>query len=167
MFALLSAVGAGLVSLVLIAFFIDILHWLFVPSVTIMVFVSAYFAFRRRVGEKGELTGKLISQIALEVGTLTHYYTFALYLPLFFLFGLSQELSSDTIVMYLFGIVAGGTVSFVMFVWVAVPMYIGVGYIQKKLEKELYFNDDKPDESLLNDDLAQSEIKVASRLELD
>lgn len=167
MFALLSAAVAGIVSIVLIAFFIDMLHWLFVPSVMIMVFISAYFAFGRRLKGRGELENKRIILTAFEVGTLTHFYTFALYLPLYFFFSHPEPMSADVIGRYIFGIFFGGGVSLCMFVWIAVPMYIGVGYIQKNFEKDLYFDDESFNDSLIDDDFILSEHKSAPKVELD
>ena len=167
MFALLSALAAGIVSYVLVIFFIEMLHWLFVPSVMIMVFISAYYAFRGQTRGNKDLTFKRIFWIAFEVGTRTHFYTFALYIPLYFFAfefdGFSAEIFGMWIGMTLFM----GLVSLVMFIWIAISMYIGVGYIQKSFEKVLDFDQHTIDDSILDDDSTQSEIKPSSRLKLD
>ena len=167
-FGLISALIAGLVSIVLLVVLsFDFLKWLFLPSVMLMVFVSAYYAFRRQMRGKGALTDTRVYKLAFEVGTMSHLYTFALYFPLYYFFYDFNGISFDMLGIYIGTVIFVTIFSLLMFVWIAVPMYIGVGYIQKNFEKELYFNDDKPDESLLNDDFAQSEIKAGSRLELD
>jgi hypothetical protein len=142
-FALLSALGAGIVATLMIVTFIDMLHWVFIPSVMIMVYISAYFAFRRQMRGRGELVGKKIFTIALEVGTLTHFYTFALYLPAYFFLFIQQEFSIETLSVYLYGVVVGGLVSLIAFVWIAVPLYAAVGYLLKSMEKNDFLHEDE------------------------
>ena len=156
-FALMSALAAGLISIIMRATFLEVFNWLFSPSVMIMVFISAFFAFRRQMRGKGALNGKRIYKIALEVGTISHFYTFALYFPLnFFVYDLSG-LSSEMFMSYIASTFVVGIISIILFVWIAVPMYMGVGHILKSLEKDIPFDLKIGDESLLDDVIATAD----------
>ncbi len=160
-FAFMAAIAAGLVSLLMISTFLEMLTPLFLPAVMIMVFLAARSAFRRRMKGEGALTGKTIFQIALEVGMVTHFYTFALYFPLhYFLIdfnGVSLEVFGTWIVLTL----VFGLISLIMFVWIAVPMYIGVGYLLKSMEDGQYDEPKILDESILDDGLLISDLDSA------
>ena len=157
-FALMSAGAAGLVSVALIYFFIDMLTWHFIPCVMVMVFISAYFAFRRRASGKGELTSRRITNVALEVGLLTHFYTFALYLPVMYFSQGSQAIDLELFGMWILFTGIAGLISLLMFVWIAVPIYMGIGHIQKALEKGQYGENRILDESILDDVLMSPKI---------
>ena len=151
-YALLSAGAAGLISFLMIATFLDMLTWVFLPAVMIMVFVSAYFAFRRQMRGRGALHGKKIFSIALEVGILSHFYTFALFFPLhYFVFDFSG-ISLEIVGTYLVATLVVGLISLVMFVWIAVPMYVGVGYLLKSMEGGKNDRQRAFDDSILDDD---------------
>ena len=137
-YALMSAAAAALVSFIMIATFLELFSWLFIPAVSIMVFISAYFAFRRQMRGKSALNRRRIIRLASEVGTVSHFYTFALFFPLDYLLSDYQNgLDSELVLMYLASIFIMGLISNIFFVWIAVPMYIGIGYIQKSIEKDL------------------------------
>lgn len=140
-YALMSAGAAGIVSIIMLATFLELFTWLFVPSVMIMVFVSAYFAFRRQMRGKGALNRDRIFKLAAEIGTLSHFYTFALYFPLNDLIYDYRGFNLDSAGIYLGSILIFGIVSIVFFVWIAVPMYVGVGHILKTVEKNVYLKD--------------------------
>lgn len=158
-FALMAALAAGFVSFVMIITFIDMLTLLFIPSVMIMVFLSARSAFRRQMKGHGTLTGKKIFPIAMEVGTLSHFYTFALYFPLNYFFEGFHELSLEIIGTYILLILVIGGISLLMFVWIAVPMYIGVGHLLKSMENGEYEDDKILNESILDDGLLRSDLE--------
>lgn len=155
-YALMSALAAGIVSAIMITTFIDMFSWLFIPSVMIMVFISAYYAFRRQMLGKGALNGKRILGLAAEVGTLTHFYTFALYFPLNYLIYDFRPFSADLAGIYVVSFLFIGFVSIIMFVWIAVPMYLGVGYLQQSMEKNLSIHD-HIDDKLILDSLSESD----------
>lgn len=135
LYALLSSLAAGLVSLILLVLFIDMFNYLFLLAVMTAVFTSAYFAFRRQTRYEKQLTGKRVLQLAFEVGTLSHFYTFALYFPLnYFLFEF-RGINLDLFGAYIGATLIVSFVSIIMFVWIAVPMYLGIGHIVKSMEK--------------------------------
>ncbi|MFK7784290.1 MAG: hypothetical protein AB8B56_04190 [Crocinitomicaceae bacterium] len=161
-FALLASLAAGLVSFLMITLFIDMLTLLFVPCVMIMVFLSARSAFRRQMKGFNVLTGRKIFGIAMEVGSVTHFYTFALYIPIaFFIDGGSLE-DPQIIGTYLFMTFILGIVSLVMFVWIAVPLYMGVGHLLKSIEGEDYHQRKALDDSLLDDGFLSSDLDAVS-----
>lgn len=139
-YALLSALAAGLIATCLIVFFIEMLNFLFIPSVVIAVFVSAYFAFRRQMRRKGELEVSRIFKLAFEVGTISHVYAFAIYLPAnFFLYDFNG-VDVAILFMYLGSTLVMSFFSILMFIWIAVPMYLGIGFLLKSIEKNGVFD---------------------------
>jgi len=161
-YALISSGLAGLVSVVLTGLFIDMLTLVFIPAVMIMVFVSAYFAFRRQMRNRGALAGRRIFHIALEVGTLSHFYTFALYFPLAYftdsLGSITSEMSLELVMSYVISALAGGLVSLIFFFWLSIPMYLGVGYIIKAMEGDEFPDSETLNESLLDDVIVETEV---------
>lgn len=160
-FALMAAVAAGIVSFIMITTFIDLLSLIFLPAVMIMVFVSAYFAFKRRMKNGRALTGRRIFNIALEVGTLSHFYTFALYLPLMYFTEGTPRFEPELIGTYIFATLILGFVSLIMFVWIAVPMYVGVGHILKAMEDGQYDQQRVQDEFILDDGLVETDMPTS------
>lgn len=159
-FGLISALIAGLVSIVLLVVFsFDFLKWLFLPSVMLMVFVSAYYAFRRQMRGKGALTDTRVYKLAFEVGTMSHLYTFALYFPLYYFFHDFNGISFEMLGIYIGTVIFVTFFSLLMFVWIAVPMYIGVGFFQKYLEKEIQFKSETNAESILDGILEHPEAE--------
>lgn len=152
-YALLCAIAGGLLSFLMISTFIEMFNYLFVLAVTIAVFASAYFAFRRQTRYEGELTGRRIFALAAEVGTLSHFYTFALYFPLYYFLydfgGVNVELLGTYFGMVLFM----GFVSIIMFVWIAVPLYLGVGHLVKSMESNLDISTHTFNDAILDDEL--------------
>lgn len=150
-YALMSALVAAIVSGIMLATFLDLFQWSFVPCVSIMVFISAYFAFRRQMRGKAALDRKRIFNLALEVGTVSHFYTFALYFPVDYLLSdYSNGLNGELVATFIAAVFGLGLISIIFFVWIAVPMYIGVGYIQKSVEKHLHADEHIEEESLLD-----------------
>jgi hypothetical protein len=158
LFALMASLAAGLVSFLLITFFIDMLNVLFIPTVMVVVFFAARSAFRRQMKGHIVLTGKKIFTIALEVGTLTHFYAFSLYLPLVFLVEDGTGLSAELIGGYLLITFIGGIASLVMFVWIAVPMYIGIGHLVRVILGEENNERKTLNDSLLDDGFLSSDL---------
>ncbi len=155
-FALMSALAAGFVSSIMLFTFFDFLSWLFLPSVMAMVFVSANFAFRRQMHGKGTLTGRRIFHLGLEVGSVSHFYTFAFYFPLQYFLTNFQGVNWEIVGAYFIITLVVSIVSVLMFVWIAVPMYVGVGYLLMYFEKDAYrenrvLNDDIIDDIVLTD----------------
>lgn len=141
-YALLSALAAGILGTLLINSIIEMLSWIFVPSVIIMVFFSAFFTFRRQMRGVGKLTARRIFLLSIEVGTLSHFYAFALYLPLnFFFVTQTGSLNPELLLAYLLATLVMGFVSILMFVWFAVPMYLGIGYLVKAAEESMTFDE--------------------------
>ncbi len=140
-YALLCAIVAGIVGTLMINSIIEMLSWVFVPSVIIMVFVTAYFAFRRQLRSEGKLTPRRIFLLSLEVGTVSHVCTFALYFPLnFFLLSQASSLNPELILAYIISTLVVSFVSVVMYIWVAVPLYLGIGYLVKSIEEPMTFD---------------------------
>lgn len=139
-YALLSAASAGLIASFLIAFFIEMLNFLFVPAVMVAVFLSAYFAFRRQMRGRGELVVSRIFKLALEVGTVSHAYAFAIYLPANFFLYEYHGMNAEIFFLYLFFTLAMSFFSILMFIWIAVPMYLGIGFLIREMEKNLTFD---------------------------
>lgn len=150
-YALMSGAAAAVVSSIMLSTFLDSFNWIFVPSVAIMVFISAYFAFRRQMRNKGALNGRRIFGIAFEVGTLSHFYTFALYFPLdYFINDFRNGVDGEIVAWYFASILIVGIISIIMFVWIAIPMYMGIGYIQKAMENDISTDMLIDDESILD-----------------
>lgn len=149
-YALLCAMAAGLVGTFLINFISTMLSWIFVLAVIIMVFVSAYFAFKRQMKRVGRLDGRRIFLLALEVGTLSHLYTFALYLPLNFFFVTERAMNPELILAYIAGVIVMSVVSIIMYIWIAVPMYLGIGYLLKAAEETMTFDEHNMDDPSLD-----------------
>lgn len=149
-YALLSALAAGIICSLLIAFFIEMLNYLFVPSVIIAVFLSAYFSFRRQMRRKGELVVRKIFTMSLEVGTVSHVYAFAIYLPLNFFMYEFQGINAEIFFMYFFFTLGLSFFSILMYIWVAVPLYVGVGFLLKKIEGNMTFDYEGIDSSMLD-----------------
>lgn len=139
-YALLSAASAGLIASFLIAFLIDMLNFLFVPSVILAVFLSAFFAFRRQMRGRGELETSRIFKLALEVGTVSHVYAFAIYLPFNFFLYEYHGMNAEIFFLYLFFTLAMSFFSILMYVWIAVPMYLGIGFLIRAIEKNVTFD---------------------------
>ena len=114
----------------------------------IVVFFAARSAFRRQMKVHGSLTGRKIFWIAAEVGTLTHFYAFALYLPIVFILNGGGSLSGELFGMYIVCALIAGFASLIMFVWIAIPMYAGIGYIVRMIEGE-----GRDQQKILNDSL--------------
>jgi hypothetical protein len=127
----------------------------------IMVFISAFFAFRRQIRGEGILTGTSIFLIALEVGTLTHFYTFALYLPLSYLVYPVSVFDGELFQVWIGLTLLMGLVSLIMFVWIAVPMHVAVGYVLKHIEKGMYDEPIVLDDTILDDTLLGSDLDTA------
>lgn len=161
-YALMAAIAAGLVSFLLIAVFIDMLTLAFVPCVMIMVFLAARSAFRRQTKGHGVLTGRKIFGIAMEVGSVTHFYTFALYVPVAFFLDGGTINDPRILGTYLLTTLILGFVSLIMFVWIAVPMYVGVGHLLKSIEGEDYNQRRTLNDSLLDDDLLSSDLDTVN-----
>lgn len=157
-FALMAAVAAGLVSFIMMITFLEFLTPLFLPAVMIMVFFSARSAFRRRMKNQGALDRKVIFSIALEVGTLSHYYTFALFFPLYYFIIDFQGLTLEMFGSYIGLTLMIGTLSLLAFVWIAVPMYVGVGHLLKSMEKGMFDEPLKYDDTILDDGLLRSDV---------
>ncbi|MDG1334411.1 MAG: hypothetical protein P8P74_18905 [Crocinitomicaceae bacterium] len=160
-FASMAAIAAGLVSFIMMVTFLDILTPIFLPAVMIMVFLSARSAFRRRMKNRGALTGKVIFSIALEVGTLSHYYTFALFFPLYYFIMDFNGITLEVFGSYVALTLMIGTISLLMFVWIAVPMYVGVGHLLKSMEKGALNEPLKYDDAILDDGLLTSDVDTA------
>jgi riboflavin transporter FmnP len=76
------------------------------------------------------------------VGTVSHLYTFALYLPLnFFLLFDPNELVPELIVGYFLATIVMSFFSILMYIWVAVPLYLGIGYLVKSIEESMIFDE--------------------------
>ncbi len=144
-YALLCAAAAGLVGTFLINFVSEMLTWIFVPSVIIMVFVSAYFAFKRQMKRGGRLDARRIFLLALEVGTLSHLYSFAIYLPLNFFLVSQGTMRPELVLTYVLSVIVMSIVSVIMYIWIAVPMYLGIGHLLKAAEETMTFDDHNMD----------------------
>lgn len=160
-YALFSAVGAGLFSFLLIVIFFSMLNWLFIPVVMLMVYLSAYFAFKRRASGKGELGARKIFSMALEVGTITHFTTFAVFLPINYFIFYYEGLTLDVFLSYISITLLIGFVSLILLGWLAVPMYIGIGYLIKSTEKDEDFSVHELNDSILDDDLSREQGREA------
>ena len=161
----MSALAAGVVSFVMIATFISMLEWIFIPSVMLMVFIAAYFSFRRQMRNHGELTSKRIFSIAMEVGTVTHFYTFAFYLPFNYFISYYQGISGEIVGGYLVLTLLFGISSLVAFVWIAVLMYMSIGHLLKSMEVGTVFTEHELDNSILDDEFAEPTGKQAFELD--
>lgn len=165
-YALLSAISAGILAAFMINTFIDLLTWIFVPSVMIMVFISAYFAFRRQMRGKGRLERRKLFQLAMEVGTVSHVYTFALYLPLnYFLVSQDRSLSPEVFAVYLGSILLFSFFSLIMFIWISVPLYLGIGYVMKSTEESMQFDEFNSDEVILDEVISKRQMKLNDDLD--
>ncbi len=150
-YALLSSIAAGLVSFFLLTLFIDMFNYLFILAVMIAVFTSAFFAFRRQTRHESKLTKRRILQLAFEVGTLSHFYTFALYFPMNYFILEFRGIDPSLFGAYIISTLVVGVISIIMFIWVAVPMYIGIGHILKSTEKKDKSTQLHGNEELLDD----------------
>jgi hypothetical protein len=157
-YALLCAIAAGLLGTFIVNLVSEMLTWIFVPSVVIMVFVCAYFAFRRQMRGKGRLDSRRIFLLSLEVGTLSHLYTFMLYIPLNFFFETQGEFRPELIFFYILGTILMSLVSIISYVWFAVPMYLGIGYLIKSMEESMSFDENDLDAPSLDTGITNDRV---------
>ena len=54
-------------------------------------------------------------------------------------------MNSDLIGMYFLSLIVMTIVSIVMYIWIAVPMYLGIGYLLKAAEETMTFDDHNMD----------------------
>jgi hypothetical protein len=158
-YAILCALAAGLFSTFLIYFFFGgFIQWIFVPIVMFTVFISGYFAFAREITKMEMLTGRRIFQMSLEVGSVTHFSTFALYFLVNYFIYDYRGISLDLFGRWIGTTLAIGFISLFMFVWVAVPIYAGMGYILQSREKNKQIVQIDYDDSILDSFLETEEV---------